>query len=133
MFPTTRSRSLLAAALIAAPLCEVVEAVLSPLRGTSTTADVRAIALHQSAFVTSVLVGLVGTVLYVPAFLGLARATAQRSRVLAIVGGALAVLSMLGFMGVRMAQGVELQAVRDGLATAQVARLGDGATSHPIG
>jgi hypothetical protein len=133
MFPTSRSRSLLAAVLIAAPVCEIVEAVLSPLRGGSTTDDVRAIALHQSAFVATVLIGLLGTVLYVPAFLGLAGVIAGRSPVLAIVGGGLAVLSMLGFAGVRMAQGVELQAVRDGMGTAQVARLVDGVSSNPIG
>jgi hypothetical protein len=133
MFLTTRSRALLAAVLIAAPLCEIVEALLSPLRGTSTSADVRAIATHQSAFVASVLIGLVGTVLYVPALLGLARLAVERSRVLAVTGGALAVVSMLGFAGVRMAQAVELQAIRTGLDTPQTARLIDSLSSNPIG
>lgn len=133
MFQSYRSRALLAAVLIAAPLCEVVEALLSPLRGTSTTADLVAISLHQGAFVMSVLVGLVGTVLYVPAFLGLAGVAARRSRVLAGVGAAFAVLSMLGFAGVRMAQAVELQGIRDGLAMSQLARLVDGVSANPIG
>jgi hypothetical protein len=133
MFPTSRSRPLLAAVLIAAPLCEVVEALFSPLKGTSTAADVRAISLHQSAFVASVLIGLAGTVLYVPAFVGLAARAVDRSRTLALVGGALAVLSMLGFAGVRMGQAVELQGVRQGLPDAQLARLVDGLSSNPIG
>lgn len=128
-----RSHRLLAAVLVAAPLCEVVEALLSPLRGTSTAADLGAISAHQSVFVASVLTGLAGTVLYVPAFLGLARLAAERSRKLAAVGGALAVASMLGFMGIRMGQAVELQTVRESLSPTTGAALIDHAGANPIG
>ena len=119
--------------LVLAPLCEVVEALLSPLRGTSTAADLRGIDAHQGLFVISVLVGLVATLLYVPAFLGLATRCLVAAPVAARVGVAFAVWSMLGFMGVRMAQAVELQAVRDGLDRGETVRLMDHLVTNPIG
>ncbi len=124
---------LVAACLVAAPLCEVVEAVLSPLSGTTTTADLEGIAAHQPTFVVSVLVGLVGTALYVPAFLGLLRRTAARSPRLSLVASVLVVASMLGFAGVRMGQAAELQAVREGLPTSQAAALVDHLSANPVG
>jgi hypothetical protein len=132
--PSTPARPLLVAAcLVAAPVCEVIEAVLSPLAGTSTTADLDGIAAHQSAFVASVLVGLLGTALYVPAFLGLLRRTAARRPRLSLVASVLVVASMLGFAGVRMAQAVELQVTRDRLPSAQAAALVDHLSANPIG
>lgn len=119
--------------LVLAPLFEVVEALLSPLRGTSTAADLRGIAGHQGLFVVSVLVGLLATLLYVPAFLGLATRCVGASPVAARLGAAFAVWSMMGFMGVRMAQAVELQAVRDGLDRGDTARLMDHLVANPIG
>jgi hypothetical protein len=134
MFPASRRFRLgLAALLVAAPLAEVVESLLSPLTDGSTADDLRAIAAHQSVFVVSVLVGTLATVLYVPAFVGLARLTWERSRVLSAVGGAIAVLSMLGFMGVRMLQAFELEAVRRHLPVGSAARLVDGAGTNTIG
>jgi hypothetical protein len=122
-----------AALLVAAPLIELVETLLSPLTDGSTADDLRAIAAHQSVFVLSVLVGLLATILYVPAFLALARLTWNRSPRLSAVGGAVAVLSMLGFMGVRMVQAVELQAVREPLGIQKSAALVDSAATNPIG
>lgn len=119
--------------LVLAPLCEVVEAVLSPLNGTSTAADLRGIAGHQGLFVASVLVGLLATLLYVPAFLGLATRCVGAAPVAARLGAAFAVWSMMGFMGVRMAQAVELQAIRDGLDRGDTARLMDHLVTNPIG
>ena len=134
MFPQSRrSRLGLAALLVAAPLVELVEGLLSPLTDGSTADDLHAIAAHRSVFVVSVLAGIVATVLYVPAFVGLARASWQRSRVLSAVGGSIAVLSMLGFMGVRMLQAVELEAVNQHLPAGQAARLVDGAGTNALG
>jgi len=134
MFPQSRrSRLGLAALLVAAPLVELVEGLLSPLTDGSTADDLQAIAAHRSVFVVSVLAGIVATVLYVPAFLGLARASWERSRVLSAMGGSIAVLSMLGFMGVRMLQAFELETVDQHLSTSQAARLVDGAGTNALG
>jgi hypothetical protein len=130
---TRRFRLGLAALLIAAPSTEFVETLLSPLDGESTAEEVRAISMHQSIFVVSVLLGIVATVLYVPAFVGLASVTWERSRKLSAAAGSLVVVAMLGFMGVRMGQGVELQGIRDGLGVERTARLIDGLAANPIG
>ncbi len=134
MFPASRrSRRALVVLLLLAPLLELAETLLSPLRGGSTADDLRAIAAHQPAFVVSVLFGIAATVLYVPAFLGLAVLSRPRARKLSAVAGAVAVLSMLGFMGVRMLQAFELQAVRQNLPTGLGAQLVDGAGGTPLG
>lgn len=134
MFPESRRFRLgLAALLVAAPLMELVETLLSPLTDGSTADDLHAIAAHRSVFLVSVLAGVLATVLYVPAFVGLARMSWRRSRVLSTVGGSIAVLSMLGFMGVRMLQAFELEAVDRHLNTAQAARLVDGAGTNALG
>lgn len=119
--------------LVLAPILEVAEALLSPLKGTSTAADLRGIDGHQGLFVVSVLLGLLATLIYVPAFLGLATRCVAAAPVAARLGAAFAVWSMMGFMGVRMAQAVELQAVRDGLDRGDTARLLDHLVSNPLG
>lgn len=126
-------RPIVLAALVLAPALEVIESVISPLVGTSTSADLAAIGAHRDAFVASVLLGLFATVLYVPAFLGLAAACLTRSPWLARIGGALAVVSMLGFCGVRMLQAVQLQLVDDGINSEAGATLIDHTGTNPIG
>jgi hypothetical protein len=76
---------------------------------------------------------MVATALFVPAFLGLGRACVDSAPWLARVGTAVAVLSMMGFMAVRMVQGVELQLVRDGADPATGARLVDHLSTNPVG
>jgi hypothetical protein len=108
-------RRVTACCLLLAPLCEVVEGLLSPLTNQSTSADLAAIDAHQAAFAASTLVGLLGTLLYVPAFLGLLSHTVTRTRRVSLVAAGFLVAAELGFAGVRMGSGVELQVVRDGL------------------
>jgi len=131
--PSLIGRRTTVACLVAAPVCEVAEALLSPLSGTSTAADLRGVAAHPGLFVASVLVGIVATVLYVPAFLGLATRCLVAAPVAARLGAAFATASMLGFMGIRMAQGVELQGVRDGLDRGDLAALTDHVAANPVG
>ncbi|MBB2892640.1 hypothetical protein [Flexivirga oryzae] len=119
--------------LVVAPLLGVTEAAISPLRDSSTAADLAAIDANRGVFVLSVLVGLLGTVLFVPAFVWLAQACVGRSPVAARIGGAVAVISMMGFTGVRAIQGVELQAVQNGLPTDTAAGLIDDMSGNPIG
>jgi hypothetical protein len=61
---------MLAAVLLAAPVLEVVEQLVSPIPGTSTQADLAGIAAHDGAFVLSVAIGMAATALYVPASSG---------------------------------------------------------------
>ena len=120
------------ALLVLAPACEVLEALLSPLKGTGTAADLAAVQAHQGLFVASVLVGLLGTTLYLPAYIGLAGLTASRSPRLAVAGALLCGASMLCFGGIRMVSAVELQSVREPLATGRAAGLLDGLTTNPL-
>lgn len=122
-----------AACLVLAPAFEVVEQLVSPLTGRSTAADLAAIDAHQDAFVVSVLMGVLATALFVPAFLGLAAVCLGHSPRLARAGCAVAVLSMMGFFAVRMVQGIQLQLVRDGLDRSASASLVDHVASNPIG
>jgi hypothetical protein len=122
-----------AACLVAAPALEVLEQVLSPLTGRSTSADLAAIDQHRDAFATSVLIGIVATALLVPAFAGLASACLERAPRLARAGAAVIVLSMMGFFAVRMVQGVQLQLVTDGVDRHTAARLVDDLTGNPVG
>ena len=123
----------LAALLVLAPLAEVVETSLSPLTTSTTTADLVAIRAHESRFVLSVVFGLVGTFLLLPAVLGLAAVTVQRTPWPSRIAAACASVGLMGFAGIRLGQGVELQGIRDGLPLPQVAGLLDHQSGNPIG
>jgi hypothetical protein len=130
LLPGLRTTAVL---LVLAPLGEVVEGSLSPLDGSSTTKDLAAIAAHQGRFELSVVIGLVATMLFAPAFLGLAQACLPTSPRLSRAAGWIALASMGGFMAVRMGQAVQLAGVREGLDRAQLARTIDHAAANPIG
>ena len=123
----------LAALLVVAPLCAVVEAALSPLTSSTTTADLLAIRAHESQFVVSVLIGLAGTLLVLPAILGLAAVTVRTSPWPSRVAAGCASLGLMGFAGIRLGQGIELQGLRDGLPLPKVAGLLDHQAGNPIG
>ncbi len=123
----------LVAMLIAAPACEVVEQILSPLDGTSTAADLPLIASAPTTFTLSVLIGLLATAMYIPALTGLLRRTAGRSKTLSVIAAAMVVISMLGFAGVRMGQAVELAVAQSPLAPNTAADLVDAMSSNAIG
>ncbi|UUT34910.1 hypothetical protein [Microbacterium elymi] len=117
--------------LIAAPLAEVVEAILSPLTGGSTGDDFAAIAAAPARFTAAVLIGLVGTILLFPALLGLAHRSSERSPRLALVAACAVVVSLVGFAAIRMAQAFELELATGGQADA-VAQF-EGAVGNTIG
>jgi hypothetical protein len=118
--------------LVLAPALEVIETLLSPLKGTSTRADLLAIHAHEGVFVLSVLVGLASTLLYLPAYVGLAGLTASRSPRLAITGAVLSGASMVCFGGVRMVSAVELAIQREPLSVTHAASVLDGLASNPL-
>jgi hypothetical protein len=121
-----------AAFLVIAPLGALLEAVFSPLRGGSTADDVRHVAAHQGLFVATVLLGLASTLLFIPAFLGLADACRDACPRLATFAGWVMVGAMCGFVAVRTLQSVELQSVREGFRSQVAARLVDHAGFGPI-
>jgi hypothetical protein len=130
LLPGLRATAVL---LVLAPLGEVVEGSLSPLDGSSTAKDLAAIATHQGRFELSVVIGVVSTMLFAPAFLGLAQACLPTSPLLSRVAGWIALASMGGFMGVRMTQAVQLSGVREGIDRSQLAGTIDHAAANPIG
>lgn len=125
--------ALLAVCLIAAPLAETVEQALSPLTGGSTADDLTAIAASPERFSASVMIGLLGTALLLPALLGLARRGCDRSPTLSPLAKIAIGASSLGFAGVRVAQGFELQLAGGGLPVVQAAEQFDGAVGTPVG
>lgn len=137
--PSTRAGSPLlgpvplAVFLVLAPLCDTVEQAVSPLTGSTTYADLGVISAQGSRYTAAVLIGMVGTLLFVPAFLGLAARTVERAPVASRIGAALTIVGMGSFMGVRFGQAVELQAVRDGVDRRTAADLVDGLAGNPIG
>lgn len=128
--PRTR---LFCAVLIAAPLLEVVEALLSPLTGGTTAQDVAAIAAAPGRFALSVVIGMIGTFLLVPALLGLAHRASARSPKLGLVTTVAVGLFGITFTGIRMAQAAELAIATSGVGTSTAARLVDALTANAIG
>lgn len=127
------SRRALGVVLVAAPVLEVVEQLLSPLASTSTRADLVAIGGRQGTFVASLLVGIVATALYVPAFLGLASRCVPSAPRASRMGGFVAMASMVCFEGVRAVQGIELQLVRDRIPAHAATAVVDGVTGNAAG
>lgn len=123
----------IAVLLVLAPVCDVTESALSPLTNTSTAADVAAIGAHQTRFAVSVLVGALGTTLFLLALLGLMSLTVARAPRLSRIGAGFVTICMLGWMGVRMGQAFELEGVRSGLPHQVTGRLVDHAMTNPIG
>ena len=123
---------LLSICLIGAPLAETIEQALSPLTGGTTADDFAAIAGSADRFAMSVMIGLLGTALLLPALLGLARLGSERSPVIALFAAIAAGVSSLGFAGVRMAQAFELQLATGGLPPTQAVVQFDAALTTPV-
>jgi uncharacterized membrane protein YhaH (DUF805 family) len=130
LLPGPRTTAVL---LVVAPLLEVAELSLSPLDGSSTRKDLVAIAAHQGRFELSVVLGVLGTLCFAPAFLGLAAACASAGPRLARAAGWIAVASMGGFMGIRMSQAIELAGIQQHLDVHDLAATIDHAPATPIG
>lgn len=118
-------RRALAVLLVAAPTLELVETLTSPLRDGSNYSELGRVADHQGMFELSTMCGLVATLLCLPMFLGLAEACRPASPRLARVVAWVAAFSMMSFVGIRMFNAVQLQAVRDGLDRHDTATLLD--------
>lgn len=131
--PVLPGRRATGALLVLATIAEIIEEALSPLKDTTTSADLGAIASHTERFEVSVLIGMVGTLLFIPGFLGLANICAARTPRWARISGWLMVAVMVAFAAVRMSQAVELQTVRDGIPRGTSAHLIEHIFLNPIG
>jgi hypothetical protein len=119
--------------LVAASALELLETVVSPLRGGSTSSDLAHVAAHQGRFTVSVLCGMTAVLLYGPGFLGLADFCFTRTPRLARFAGWTAAVSMTAFFGVRGIQAVQLATVREGLDHHTAGKVIDAASSNPLG
>lgn len=99
-----------AVCLILAPLLQAAATVISiSLQPSGDMAGpLDAIAVHETALVISTLVGLAATILYVPAFVGLAHNVAMRSPILSLVAAFFSICSMVGFAGLQGLQAIHL-------------------------
>lgn len=130
--PDRPRTALFAVVLVAAPLLEVVEALLSPLANGTTAQDLASIAAAPGRFAVSVLIGTAGTFLLLPALLGLARRCSARTPKLAFAAAIAAGLLALTFAGVRATQAAEL-AIATSLPNAKGAAVMDAVSANPIG
>lgn len=73
----------------------------------------------------SVLIGLIATLLYIPAFAGLALSVAHRSPVLSLVAAFVSTCAMVGFGGVRAVQGIQLGLVQSDIDRGEAVALID--------
>jgi hypothetical protein len=127
------STGAVAALLVVGALCDTLESVLSPLTSSTTYADLTAISHHEDRFVLSVLIGVAGTAILLPALLGLAARTLPAAPVASRLAAGLVCLGLPAFMAIRMGQAVELQGLRDGLPRHRTADLVDHLSSNPVG
>src|SRR3954464_12907235 len=108
-------------ALILAPLFALASAAVAPALKTDEGAQLDVIAQHPDRWYWFTLLLLIGSILLVPALLGIAAVVRQRSRRLGDLGGGLAVLGAVVAIGDVMSQFVSWQMVAKGADHAQMA------------
>jgi hypothetical protein len=113
----------IALSLIACPLFLLASALVSPAIKSDEGAQLTVVAQHPDRWYVSTILMLVGSILIVPALMGISALVAERSPRLAYVGGALAVLGAIIAVGDVMSQLVTWQMVAKGADHAQMAAL----------
>jgi hypothetical protein len=109
--------------MVAAPLFLVASALISPALKTDASGQLAVIAAHPSRWYWFTLLLLIGSLLLIPALLGLAALVRERSPRLGNIGGALSVVGSLIAIGDVMSQFVSWQMVAQGADRAQMAAL----------
>src|SRR4051812_22349047 len=110
-------------ALILAPLFALASAAVAPALKSDEGAQLDVIARHPDRWYWFTLLLLVGSILLVPALLGIAAMVYERSPRLGVVGGALSVLGAMIAIGDVMSQFTTWQMVFGGADRAQMAAL----------
>lgn len=109
--------------LVLAPLFSLASALVSPALKSDEGAQLDVIAQHPDRWYVFTLLLLIGSILLVPALLGIASLVAEKAPRLGYVGGALAVLGSLIAIGDVMSQFMSWQMVAKGADHAQMAAL----------
>lgn len=116
-------RTAVAIALILAPLFALVSALVSPALKSDAGLQLDVIAQHADRWYWFTLLLLIGSILLVPALLGIAALVAQRAPRLGYIGGGLAALGALIAIGDVMSQLMSWQMVANGADHAQMTAL----------
>jgi hypothetical protein len=111
--------------MIVAPTLFLASAILAPSSDNNAGAILGAVADHPDRFYISTLFGIAGSVLLVPALLGLVHMLREKQVALSHAGGALALLGSLMFMLFWGASLMEWQMVRGGADLGQMTALLD--------
>lgn len=111
--------------MILAPTLFLVSAILAPSSDNDAGAILGAIADHTDRFYVSTLFGIAGSILLVPAVLGLMHMLREKQVALGHAGGGLAILGSLVFMMLWGVSLMEWQMVRGGADGAQMTALLD--------
>jgi hypothetical protein len=115
------------ACMVIAPLFLLVAAVLHPETGTSPASVATGIASDPDAWYTAHLFGLVSIVLAVPAVLGLMHMLREKQVLAGFVGGGLAMLGLLAFVGLTAIEMTLWQAGTPAQTAVLVDRIDDAA------
>jgi hypothetical protein len=119
------SRRPLAVALVAAPLLWLAAELISPALKSDSAAQLAIIAQHADRWFGYTAVLTLGTILFVPAVLGIMRLTRQGMPRLTLIGGALLGYGTIIAVGDAMSQLTTWQMVMGGANRAQMAALLD--------
>jgi hypothetical protein len=111
--------------LVLAPLFAIASSVVAPPFKSDAREQITSIAAHPESWYWFTLLLLIGSILFVPALLWIAELVRTRSRRLAGIGGALAVLGAVVAVGDVMTQFISWQMVKGGADQAQMAALLD--------
>jgi hypothetical protein len=118
------SRKMIAGAcMVVAPIVLLVATVIHPASDTDEATQVATIADNLDAWYAAHLLALVSIVLMVPALLGLMHMLRERQVTLGHVGGGLAMLGLLAFVGIVAMELVMWQLASDGDTAAAVSLL----------
>ena len=113
------------ACMVAAPLFVLVAAVIHPSADTSALSQASAIATEPDAWYIAHLVALVSIVLAVPAVLGLMHMLREKQGAVGLIGGGLAVLGLMAFVGIVAIELVFWQAGAPAQTAVLIDRVGD--------
>jgi hypothetical protein len=116
-------KTTIAASLVLAPLFSLASALVAPSLASDAGPQLAVIAQHPTRWYWFTVLLLIGSILLVPALLGISALVAERAPRLGYIGGGLAVLGALVAIGDVMSQFMSWQMVAPGADRAQMAAL----------
>lgn len=120
-------------ALLIQPVAGFIEHLLDPKSGTVVADHIAAIASNPDRRLASILIGLLATVLFVPVALGLAHLVRPGAPRLGLVGGALALIGVVGYSAMHGADIVFLEMVKHDVSQIPTTQIVEGFESSTGG